>query len=61
MTFEGSKGVIKLEFTDQDLLINMIISYLEIKIFFHKLVHFEKELVTFPLFNFCLYISGNDP
>ena len=26
-------------------------SYLEIKIFFHKLVDFEKKLVTFPLFN----------
>ena len=36
-------------------------SYLEIRIFFHKLVDFEKELVTFPLFNSCLYISQNDP
>ena len=35
--------------------------YLEIKIFFHKLVDLEKKLVTFPLFNFCLYISKNDP
>ena len=61
MTFEGSKRVIKLEITDQDLQINMIISYLEIKIFFDKLGDFENELVTFPLFNFCLYISRNDP
>ena len=36
-------------------------SYLEIKIFFHKLVDFEKKLVTFSLFNSCLYISRNDP
>ena len=36
-------------------------SYLEIKIFFHKLIDFEKKLVTFPLFNSCLYISRNDP
>ena len=35
--------------------------YLEIKIFFHKLVDFEKKLVTFSLFNCCLYISRDDP
>ena len=34
---------------------------LEIKIFFYKLVDLEKKLVTFPLFNSCLYISKNDP
>ena len=34
---------------------------LEINIFFHKLVDLEKELVTFPLFNSCLYITKNDP
>ena len=28
---------------------------LEIKIFFHKEVDLKKKLVTFPLFNFCLY------
>ena len=33
---------------------------LEIKIFFYKLVDLEKKLVTFPLFNSCLYISKND-
>ena len=36
-------------------------SYLEIKIFFHKLVDFEKKLVNFPLFHSCLYASRNDP
>ena len=36
-------------------------SYLEIKICFHDLTDFEKKLVTFPLFNSCLYISRNDP
>ena len=36
-------------------------SYLEIKIFFHKLVDCEKKLVTFPLFNSFLRFSRSDP
>ena len=54
VTFERRKRVSQPEFTDQDLQINMIMWYLEIKIFFHKLIDFEKKLVTFPLFNSCL-------
>ena len=61
VTFARTKRVSQAYFTDQDFLINIIMSYLEIKIFFHKLVDFEKQLVTFSLFNFCLYISRNDP
>ena len=33
---------------------------LQVAIFFYK-CSFEKELVTFSLFNSCLYISKNDP
>ena len=43
MTFEDRKRVSQLEFRDQDLQIKMIMSYLEIKIFFHQLVNFEKN------------------
>ena len=57
----SDKRVSQPEFTDQDLYINMILSYLEINIFFHNLVNFEKKLLTFPLFNFYLYIIRNDP
>ena len=34
--------------------------YLEIKILIQKSVDFERKLVTFPIFNSCLYISRND-
>ena len=40
---------------------NKIMLCVEIKIFFYKLVDLENKLVTFPLFNSCLYISKNDP
>ena len=61
LTFTRTKRVSQPEFSEKDLYINMIMSYLEIKIFFHKLVDFEKKLVTFSLFNSCLFISRNDP
>ena len=43
MTFDDRKRASQLEFRDQDLQINMIMSNLEIKIFFHLLVNFEKN------------------
>ena len=61
MTIEHTKRVGQPEFTDQDLKINMIMSHLKIKIFFHKIVDFKKKLVIFPLFNSRLYINRNDP
>ena len=57
--FACTKPVSQPEYGDQDFYINMIISCLEIKIFFHKLVDFEEKLVTLSLFNSCLYISRN--
>ena len=54
VTFECRKRVSQPEFIDQDLQINMIMSYLEIKILFHKLTDFEKKLVAFPLLDSCL-------
>ena len=57
MTFERTKRVSQPEFTDQDLQINMIMPYLEIKIFFHKLVEFEKKIVIFH-FSIPAYISA---
>ena len=55
--FWAYKRVSQPEFTDQDLFINMIMSYLEIKIFFHKLFDFEKKLVIFH-FLIPAYISA---